>query len=144
MSEENIAASRRIFDEAWNQGNLDVIDEVCARRFTNHDPIMGDSNREAVKELIAGYRAAFPDLEITINDIMASGDEVAMRWTAVGTFESELMGQEPTGERGDPVEGIAIDRFEGDKMVESWAQWDTLRFMKNIGAIPEEAATPAG
>jgi hypothetical protein len=53
------------------------------------------------------------------------------------------MGQQPTGERGEPVEGLSIDRFEDGKIAETWGQWDTLRFMRNIGAIPEQAAAPA-
>ena len=87
---------------------------------------------------------AFPDLEMTVLDCFAAGDKVVCRWSAVGTFESELMGQEPTGEKGEPVEGISIDRFDEDgKVVEAWGQWDVVRFMRNIGAIPDEVATPA-
>jgi len=142
--EENVATSRRLFEEAWNQGHVDVIDDVCSDGFVNHDPVLGDSDREAAKQAIAGYRQAFPDLEITIEDIFAAGDKVAMRWTARGTFEGEIMGQQPTGEAGEPIGGIAIDRFEDGVMVESWAQWDTLRFLKNIGAVPEEAAAGTG
>ena len=54
------------------------------------------------------------------------------------------MGLQPTHEVGDPVRGITIDRYEGGKIVESWSQWDTLTFMRNVGAIPEEAGAPAG
>lgn len=67
-----------------------------------------------------------------------------MRWSAVGTFENELMGFAPTGEKRDPIEGIGISRFEGGKVVETWTQWDTLRFMKDLGAIPQDAAAAAG
>jgi predicted ester cyclase len=90
---------------------------------------------------MAGYRAAFPDLSFTINDVFASGDRTAIRWTAEGTFENELLGLQPTGERGAPIEGITIDRFEDGLIVESWTQWDTLQFMRDIGAVPEGAAT---
>jgi len=143
MSEENIAVTRRTFDEVWNEGDLDVIDEVTAEDFVDHDPVLGDGDRDTIKSAVENYRAAFPDLEMTIHDIFAAGDKVVCRWTAQGTFENEMMGREPTGERGNPVEGITIDRFEDGKIVEAWGQWDVLRFMKNIGAIPDEAATPA-
>ncbi len=53
------------------------------------------------------------------------------------------MGFAPTGEKGNPVEGIGISRFEDGKVAESWTQWDTVRFLKDLGAIPEEAAAPA-
>jgi steroid delta-isomerase-like uncharacterized protein len=141
--EENVAATRRLFEEAWNQGNLGVINELCADDFVDHDPVMGDSDREGVKQLVSSYRDAFPDLEIVIEDVVADGDKVAFRWTANGTFENAIMGQEPTGERGDPIGGIGIDRFEDGKVAESWGQWDTLAFMKNIGAMPAETTAAA-
>jgi steroid delta-isomerase-like uncharacterized protein len=144
MSRENAEAARRLFEEAWNQGNLEVIDEVCSEDFVNHDPLMGDSDREGVKQLIATYREAFPDLELTIEEIFAAGDRVVARWTARGTFKNPLMGQQPTGEKGSPIEGIGIDRFEDGKIAEAWGQWDTLQFMKDIGAVPEGAAVAAG
>ena len=144
MSAENIATARRLIDEAFNQGNLDVIDEVSADNFVDHDQLMGDQDREAAKQSIAGYREAFPDIHITIEDIFAADDKVVYRWTGQGTFENEMMGLQPTHEQGDPVKGITIDRFEGGKVVESWTQWDTLTFMRDIGAIPQEAPASAG
>ncbi|MEK6276785.1 MAG: ester cyclase [Actinomycetota bacterium] len=141
MSRENIEASRRVIEEGFSGGNLDVVDEVCSDDFTSHDPIAGEQDAEGVKQSMSGYREAFPDLEVTIEDIFAAGDKVVIRWTAIGTFENEFMGQQPTGERGNPVEGIAIDRFEDGKIAETWAQWDTLGFLRNIGAVPDQAAT---
>jgi steroid delta-isomerase-like uncharacterized protein len=144
MSEENIATSRRLFEEVWSQGNLNLIDEVCTEDFVDHDPVLGDSDASAIKEAIAGYRQSFPDLEFTIDDIFAADDKVVMRWTGIGTFENEIMGQQPTGEKGEPVHGIAIDRYEGGKIAESWGQWDVMTFLKNIGAVPAEAGAASG
>jgi steroid delta-isomerase-like uncharacterized protein len=144
MSQENIATSRRFTEEAFNRGNLSVIDELSTEDFVGHDPMTGDQDKEGGKQAISGYRAAFPDLHITIEDIFAAGDKVAYRWSVEGTFENEIMGLQPTGERGDPVRGITIDRFEGGKIAESWSQWDTLTFMRDIGAIPEQTAASAG
>ena len=143
MSQENIAAARRVIEEAFNQGNLDVIDEVCAESYTDHDPMLGDQDREAAKQSIAAYREAFPDLHFEVEDAFAADDKVVIRWTANGTFENSLMGLEPNHEKGQPIHGIGIDRFEDGKVVESWAQWDTLQFMRDIGAIPSEASAPA-
>ena len=145
MSEQNSATSRRVLDEAFSGGNLDVLDEVCADGFVDHDPIMGDQDKDAVKQTIAAYREAFPDLSFTVDDIIEAGDKVVIRWTGSGTFENSFMGLEPTHEKSDPVHGIGIDRFDDDgKIVEVWGQWDTLTFMRNVGAIPEEAGAPAG
>jgi predicted ester cyclase len=140
MGQENVATSRRILEEAFGEGDLEVIDEVCAENFVNHDPMAGDQDRETVKQTIASYREAFPDLSFTIEDALDCGDKVVLRWTGRGTFEHELMGMQPTGERGEPVQGITIDRYEGGKLAESWSQWDTLQFMRDIGALPEQAA----
>jgi steroid delta-isomerase-like uncharacterized protein len=141
---DNIAAARRILEEAFSEGRLEVVDELCAENFVDHDPVLGDGDREAAKERIAGYRDAFPDLSFTVEDIFEADDKVVMRWTGRGTFENEFMGQQPTGEQGDPVTGISIDRFEDGKIAESWVQWDALTFMRNIGAVPEAAAAPSG
>jgi steroid delta-isomerase-like uncharacterized protein len=140
MGQANVEASRRVIEEAFGDGSLDVLDEVCADGFVNHDPIMGDQNVGAVKRMIEEYRGAFPDLSFTIEDIFAAGDKVVTRWSGEGTFENEFIGRPPTGERGSPVNGIGIDRFDDDgKIVEAWGQWDTLTFLRDIGAIPAEA-----
>jgi predicted ester cyclase len=137
---ENIAVARRLLEETFGNGNLDLIDELCVQGYVDHDPIQGDHDRDSVKETVAGYRAAFPDLAFKVEDAFGADDRVVVRWKAEGTFENEFMGQQPTGEKGEPVYGIAIDRFEDGKVAESWTQWDTLRFMRNIGAMPDEAA----
>ena len=144
MSQENIAASRRLIEEAFNRGSVEVIDEICADNFVDHDALMGDQDVAAAKQTIAGYREAFPDIHITIDDIFAADDKVIYRWTGEGTFENEMMGLEPTHEKGDPVRGVTIDRFEGDKVAESWTHFDTLTLMRNVGAIPEQAEASAG
>jgi predicted ester cyclase len=144
MSQENIAASKRLIEEGFNRGNVDVIDELCADGFVDHDPLMGDQDVAAAKQTMAGYREAFPDIHITIEDIFDAGDKVVYRWTGEGTFENEMMGLEPTHESGDPVRGVTIDRFEGDKVVESWTHFDTLTLMRNVGAVSEQAGAPSG
>ena len=140
-TQDNIAVSRRLLEEAFNEGKVDLIDELCTDGYVGHDPVVGDDDREASKRTIAGYREAFPDIHFTVLDAFGVDDKVVVRWSGVGTFEHELMGQAPTGEKGDPVEGINIDRFEDGKVAESWTQWDTLRFMKNIGAMPAAAVS---
>jgi steroid delta-isomerase-like uncharacterized protein len=143
--EANIEASRRIIEEAFNEGKLEVLDEICADDFIGHDPLAGDQNAAAVKQTIAGYRGAFPDLTFSIEDIFGADDRVAMRWRAEGTFQNEFMGQQPTGEKGEPTEGTSIDRFDDDgKLVETWNQWDTIGFMREIGMITEGASAAAG
>jgi predicted ester cyclase len=141
MSEENIEVSRRLVSEAFGEGKVELIDEHVAESFVGHDPLLGDEDREASKQSIVNYRAAFPDLSFTVDDAFAADDKVVIRWTAQGTFENALMGIEPTGERGDPVSGITIDRYEDGELVESWTHWDALLFMRNLGVVGDAAAT---
>jgi predicted ester cyclase len=140
-TQDNIAVSRQLLEAVFNEGKVDLIDELCTDAYVGHDPVVGDDDREDSKRTITGYREAFPDILFTVLDAFGVDDKVVVRWSGVGTFENELMGQAPTGEKGDPVEGINIDRFEDGKVAESWTQWDTLRFMKNIGAMPQPAAS---
>ncbi len=141
MFEANVATTQRFFEEVWGGGKFDLVDELCTEGYVSHDPVAGDADREGEKRSAAGYRGAFPDLTITIEEIFAAGDKVVCRWRAEGTFENEIMGQQPTHERGEPVRGIGIDRYEDGLIAESWTQWDTLQFMRNIGAVSTEAAT---
>jgi predicted ester cyclase len=142
---ENLAVSRRLVEEAFGEGHLDLVDELTTEHYVDHDPVMGDQDRESVKQTIASYREAFPDLAFTIEDAFAVDDKVVIRWRGEGTFDNEFMGQHPTGEKGEPVYGIGIDRYEDGRVAESWGQWDTLRFMRNIGVVPDAAqAVSAG
>src|SRR5688500_9405254 len=138
-AETNMEASRRAIEEGFGEGRLEVLDEICADDFVGHDPIAGDQDLATVKETIQSYRDAFPDLTFTIEDIFASGERVVIRWRGEGTFENEFMGQQPTGDRGEPTNGISIDRFDEDgKLAETWNQWDTLSLMRSTGMISQE------
>jgi steroid delta-isomerase-like uncharacterized protein len=143
MSEDNKAVSRRFF-ECFASGELDGLDEIVAADAVNHDPYDPHSQEglEGAKKTISMYREAFPDLRFEIGDQIAEGDRVVTRWTGTGTMKGELMGLEPNGKES-TVTGIAIDRIENGKIVESWGNWDTLGLMQNIGAIPEQEPAQA-
>lgn len=138
MSEENRDLARRFMDEVYNKGNLDFIDELVASNWVDHDPNSPEgmsSGVEGAKQFAEMYRNAFPDLQITVEDLIAEGDKVVMRWTARGMHQEELMGIPPSGNRVE-VTGINIDRIEGGKFVESWSNYDILGLMQQIGAVP--------
>ncbi len=82
------------------------------------------------------YRNAFPDIQMSVEDVIAEGDKVVARWTVCATHQGELMGIPPSGNRME-VTGISIGRIEGGKFVETWSNYDTLGMMQQIGAIPE-------
>jgi steroid delta-isomerase-like uncharacterized protein len=137
MSEGNKALARSWAD-IWNQGNLDLVDEIYAPDYVNHDLTMPEDVRgvEDVREFYRRYLSAFSDAEITIEDQLAEGDKVVTRWTARGTHKGELMGVPPSGKRVE-VAGITIGRIEGGKVAEEWDSYDALGLMQQIGAIPE-------
>lgn len=137
MSADTKAIARRFLEEAFNSGNLDVVDELVAPEFVNHDAALPEPGVgiEAAKASITGYREAFPDLRLTIEQQLAEGEYVATRWSARGTHQGNLMGMAPTGKQA-TVTGITIDRIVDGRFVESWTNWDTLGLMQQLGVIP--------
>jgi predicted ester cyclase len=138
MSEENKAIVRRQEEELLTQGNLDAADEIYARNYVGHDPSNPEDIRglEAAKQAAADYREAFPDPQVTIEDLIAEGDRVVARVRFRGTHLGELEGIAPTGRRVEST-GIIISRIEGSKIAEDWANFDGLALMRQLGAITE-------
>ena len=137
MSEENKAIVRRIFEEVWNQNDLAVADEVVASDQVNHDPGLPGmpSGPEGLKYLVQTFRAAFPDLQFTVEDQVAEGDKVVTRWTMRGSNTGSFLGMPPTG-RTVAVSGINIDRLANGKLVEHWRSADQLGMLQQLGLIP--------
>jgi steroid delta-isomerase-like uncharacterized protein len=140
MSEENKAVVRRFIEEVWNNGNLDAINELVSENHVDHDPAQAGSpgGRQGMRAFIEMYRSAYPDTRLEIGEMIAEGDLVAMTWTATGTHQGELMGIAPTG-RSVTVSGIGVDRVSGGQIVESWANYDALGMLTQLGAIPAPA-----
>jgi steroid delta-isomerase-like uncharacterized protein len=146
MSEENEALVRRYFEEIWNKGNLELIDELFTTNFVRHGPVGTEGEvrgLEGFKGLVSSYRSGLPDLRIPIEDLIAEGDRVVTRWTAYGTHQGELLGNAPTGNQA-TVTGILVDRVSGGKIEEEWVAYDTLHFMRQIGAgtMPGQSEEP--
>jgi steroid delta-isomerase-like uncharacterized protein len=137
MSAENKALVRRWIKEIWNKGNLAVADEIVATNYVNNDSAapMPESGREGFKKHVTTYRTAFPDLKLSIDDIVSDGNKVTVRWTARGTHKGTLLGIQPTG-KGIATTGISVVRLVGGKVAEQWVTWDTLGMMQQFGAIP--------
>jgi len=138
--EENKEKARRLMEEAFGQGNLEVVEEVLVPNFVCYDP-----NSEAgevrgadtMKQEIEWFRNAVPDITYTVVDQVAERDKVVTRYTATGTHQGEFFGVAPTGNRIE-MSGIQIDHFdESGKMVEEWPAYDLLGAMRQMGAVPE-------
>jgi len=136
MYEENKSLARRLFEEVWNKGNLDAIDEIYAPDIVNHTLPPGiPQGIEGNKMFTKMYLTAFPDTKMTIDLQIAEGDKVVTRWHAQGTHKGELMGIPATGKQA-TVTGIVIDRIAGGRIVESWGEFDQMGMMQQLGVVP--------
>ena len=146
MTEENKALARRLEEEVWGRGNLDIIDELLAPDFIAHvagapAPIVGPNG---VKSWAMQWQAAFPDARATVEDQIAEGDKVVSRITLTGTHLGHLMGIPPTGRHG-TITAIAINRFSNGKVIEIWSIFDLAGLLAQLGAPPSaNAIHPSG
>jgi steroid delta-isomerase-like uncharacterized protein len=135
IEEENKAIHRRVYEEIWNKGNLEILNEFFDSNYVLHST-RGDTNgTEGLKQAITMFRTAFPDLHCTIEDMVAEGNKVARRITSTGTFKGELMGIAPTGRQVTHTEAIFYS-FEGGKAVEAWNYSDQLTMFQQLGVNP--------
>ena len=134
-AEENKAIARRFFEEVWNKGNLDVIDETHAAGYVLHDPTGDIQGTEGLRQFVMGYLTAFPDFHVTIEDAIAEGDMVVLRWTVTGTHKGELMGISPT-DKEMTMTGITMGRIASGKIVEAWNNLDAVGMLQQLGIIP--------
>lgn len=142
MTEDNKALNRRFVEEVINQGNIEAIDELLDPGVVDHAAPPGfPTGREGAKQFFAMMRSAFPDLHLTIEDMIAEGDKVVMRSTWSGTHQGEFMGIPATGKRV-TVSAIDISRVADGRMVEHWEQFDALGLMQQLGVVlpPEQTS----
>ena len=130
--EENKAIVRRFFEEAWNRQNLDVIDEIFASTIVFNGQSV---TRDAVKQALAGRRAAFPDIQVTVDDQVAEGEKVSTRRTWRATHRGPYRGVAPTGKQVKWTQ-ISVVRFSQGRIVEDWAVADELSILQQLGALP--------
>jgi len=137
MSEEKKGLVRRFYEEIWKNGNLGIIDELCASDFVDHNPPPPGlaPGLEGAKQVFTMFRRAFPDMQFTVEDQIAEGDKVVSRGTFRGTHKGELMGIPPTGKQG-KMTVIDIIRIVDGKMVERWGEMDMLGLMQQLGVAP--------
>ncbi len=144
-TEQNKALVRRFYEEVFNQGKYEVLDEITASNFDNHSPNNPPglpNGREGQRQLVMLYRNAYPDVHFTIEDIIAEGDLVVCRWSATGTMTGELLGIPATNRRGS-ITGTDIERIENGKLAEAWGIFDQLGLLQQMGVIPAPGARPA-
>src|SRR5919199_4456257 len=137
MSVEQLKAiHRRYNDEVTGEGKLDLIDTIFAPDYVDHVSASPEIHGlEGIRAFAGTVRTAFPDAQFTVEDRIVAGDQLVARWTMHGTHQGQFAGIPATGKQV-TLTGIAIHRFEGDKIRESWDYYDALGLLQQLGAIP--------
>lgn len=137
LIENNRQIVSRYFEEVWNLGRLNVLDELIAPNYVNHSP--GAPNPlpgpEGLKPIVTALRKGIPNVKYTIQDMVVTADKVAVRVMMTGTHTGDFFGIPATG-RAISVNQLQIERIENGKIVEHWRQTDDLGMLRQLGLIP--------
>src|SRR5512146_673588 len=139
-TEQNKVNYHRFIQEVWNKGNLDVVEEIASPEVVFHSPPGTPPGWKGMKQIVASFRAAFPDVRLIVEDQIAEKDRTVTRLTITGThrgpFYSLLKTLMPTGKMIS-VQVIDIFRHDADgKLVECWSGFDVFGMLRQLGAIP--------
>ncbi len=134
---DNKTTLRRLIEELNNR-NYDIIDELVAPDFVEHEELPGmPTGREGMRQLFQMMHAAFPDLQVVAQDILADGDKVVMRAQFAGTHQGEFM-DIPATNKQVAFNVIDIFRIAENKLVEHWGVTDMMALMTQLGVIPDQ------
>jgi steroid delta-isomerase-like uncharacterized protein len=128
----NVKILHVVFSEIWSKGNVDLIDDVYAEDFVGHFPAGTVHGREGLLSRVTAHRRAFPDWTEKVDDTIAEGDRVAMRFTSRGTNLGEFLGNPPTGNSVE-ISEVAIFRLREGKVVEQWVYPNMLSMQRQLG-----------
>ena len=136
--EDNKALARRIYSEIINGQNLDLIDEVVADDFVDHEgfPGLPNTGKEAPRAVFEMFFAAFPDMQMTVDEMIGEGDKVVARVTVTGTHKGEFMGIPPTNKTV-KVQAFDMAEFRDGKITAHWGLTDNAAMMEQLGLAPE-------
>ncbi|MFL5766891.1 MAG: ester cyclase [Actinomycetota bacterium] len=141
-TEQNKDVAHRYYVQVLNDGDVGLVDELAVEPYEEHDPVPGQgTGRQGLKDRLRILRGAFGQT-FTVEDIVAEGDRVVVRWTGRGTHSGEFMGIPPTG-RSFTIAGIDVIRFEEGRMAEHWHVVDQLALMQQLGLIPAPESSNA-
>jgi len=136
LEEKNKQVFRQLIEEGFNNGSLGALDELCTPDFIEHQEGIMPPTVKGLKGAILSLRTPFPDLVLTIEEIIASGDKTWARITGRGTHQGIFMGQAPTG-KPFAITVIDICHFENNKIAEHWGVADRLSLMAQLGLLPK-------
>jgi steroid delta-isomerase-like uncharacterized protein len=126
----------RYFEEVWNQGKLEVLDELLSLDYINHTPGMPNpiAGPEGLKPIVAGIRRAFPDLKYVIENMVVTDIQVAVHTTMYGTHEGDFFGLAATHKKI-KVSQMQIEKIQNNKIIEHWRVTDELALLRQLGQI---------
>ena len=136
-AEENKDLARRSW-ESLSERNPDLIEEFYPPDLVWHAPNQDIRGYEEARQFVSTFFDAFPDINITLEDVIAEGDQAVTRYTIRGTHRGETEEFGPPTGRQMELEGITIHRIEGGKIVEEWERYDNLSVMQQLGLVPEQ------
>jgi predicted ester cyclase len=126
--------ARRLIEQVYGEGRVEVLDELCHPRYVGHDPLTGDADLAGVKAYVRLLRACFPNLQASILALYADGDTVITEWRMEGNLERELLGVKPQGQHI-TLEGLTVSQFEEGKLIEDRSEWDTFGYLRQLGVV---------
>jgi steroid delta-isomerase-like uncharacterized protein len=139
-TETNKATVRRMNDQLWNEGRVDLIGEFFTEDTVSHAAgLPSSSGLEEVKAGVVMAQNAYTDLRLSFGDLIADGDKVAYTWTLQGVHQGELYGIPPTGKQV-TTSGVTINRLVNGRIVETWMYPDTMGLMQQLGVVPASGA----
>ena len=134
MSEANEDVMRRFIEEVINTGDYGVLNDLIQPNYVYRTPDQELQGVESIQALFTAYRIAFPDLNVSIDDLVASDDRVVVAFTLTGTHEGDLMGIPATGKSVE-VHGVILSRLEDGKIAEEWEILDMLAMFQQLGVV---------
>jgi steroid delta-isomerase-like uncharacterized protein len=141
-TEGNKDLARRYYEAVLNEGDVGALDDLAVADYEEHDPLPGQgTGRAGLEDRVRMLRSAFAP-HFTIEDVIAEGDRVVVRWTNDGTNVGEFMGMPATG-RTFSIAGVDIHRIRDGKLAEHWHVVDQLAMLQQLGFIPAPNGAPA-
>jgi steroid delta-isomerase-like uncharacterized protein len=129
---------RRFYKEVYADWNMALVDAMLSPRFVSHDWPEGARGPQAFRDYYCAIRAAVPDARYVVDELIAEGDRVVVRWRLLGTHQGAFRGIAPTG-RAITLKGVAVYRLEDGKLMERWVVSDLYGMLDEIGAVEKAA-----
>ena len=127
-------AARRLIEEVYGEGRVEVLDELCHPGYVSHDPLVGDADIAGVKAYVRLLRACFPNLEVRILGLYVDGETAITWWHMEGNLARRLLDVEPQGQHIQ-MEGMTVSEFENGRLVEDTSHWDTFGYLRQLGLV---------